>query len=382
MEQGCGMEGEQTACTSLHDAFLSGTARCGMTGRWIIDDCVAGENGPCTSEGGCGEGLLCVPTGPVGACLKSCDPTADETGCGDGFRCHATTDPEVGLCAEEVIARDEPCDLLSSCVDPAAECLPGYFGLSDATVAFECKLTCEYSDRGAQGTCPAGETCLENPVDLPEPQLDMNGAVVSCVDDTPCDVGRGFSCLPDAQGGGACGRIQTWCGTPAPLITGPLTGLSREDTCGLPGTSQLCEPLADGDALVRCAQLLSIFGPLDEQGNPIACQTNVECAPRFGVECIGTGSGAICGTVAQGCLAFCQLPGGEELDCGPELTCTRLPLSEYPGSAIEFQPAEIGSGDQPCDGPDDTTSCEQAYECLQVGDVEFVCARAPKICTD
>lgn len=381
MEQGCSVEGEEAECTTLDDSFISGTARCGMTGLWIIDDCVAGENGPCTTENGCAEGLLCVPTGPVGACLKSCDPTAPETGCGEGFRCHGTNEPTVGLCAEEVVSRDEPCDLLSACVDPAAECLPGYFGFSQETVAFECKLTCEFSDLGAQGSCPAGESCLENPVQLPEPQLNQNGEVVTCVDDAPCDGGRGFFCIPNNQTGGACGRIQTWCGTPAPLITGPLAGLSRDDTCGLPGTSQYCEPLADGDAIVECQTLLSVFGPLDDAGNPISCRSNAECAPRFGIECVETGNGGVCGTFAKGCLAFCELPGGQNLDCGAGLTCTRLPLSEYPGSGIEFQPAEIGMGDQPCDGPNDTTSCEQSYECLQVGQTEHVCARAPKICT-
>jgi hypothetical protein len=179
---------------------------------------------------------------------------------------------------------------------------------------------------------------------------------------------------------GVCARRLAWCGTAAPIITGSIDALTRADTCGMPDTSQYCQDLSGGDAIVSCQPLISVLGPLDDAGNPFPCNSNLECAPHLGIECLFTASGPVCGQFAHGCLAFCEGPNGEDLGCGVSLRCERQTIAEYPGLFLEFQPAASGIGEQMCDGPTDTRSCEQSYECLPISDVEFVCARAPKIC--
>jgi hypothetical protein len=181
--------------------------------------------------------------------------------------------------------RDETC--LSNghyCEDVNQEC-GQVFSVSPTgqlVTTRECKVVCEYTELGTQGSCPSNEICLPVPDNM-QPQLTTNQQYVSCTQPNTTDICNGiegYSCTQLNTGASICARSIYWCGTPMPILLDYYTAegigavLADEmKNCNVAKAHQYC-PASLADSTVQC---LTMSLNVAAEGGPADIQTGSIC---------------------------------------------------------------------------------------------------------
>ncbi|MBT6488321.1 MAG: IPT/TIG domain-containing protein [Deltaproteobacteria bacterium] len=354
-------QGETTTmlCTAFDPQnFESGIVTCG-------NDCMADTTGcveiprdaqyeACTEaglspfvQGSCEADLYCLPltTDTTGFCMLPCDGAGDTQTCGEDV-CYEN--PAGWFCYRDDALRDEPCrDNLNMCAPGEGECIDRVWDQATSThIDPRCTITCDSVDIGQQGTCPDEETCFTNTGGYADVAGDTTGQPLACEEETDCPVG--FDCLQFSNGDNYCARMQGWCGDAVPV-------------CGAIDNYDWYNCLYDAD--MQCS--------LSEGHDYCAVQgaTGAEATPQ----CIDVG-------LSSGvCLAFCEGPDEEDLDCGTGYECV------VPG---EGQWAYMWRLEEPnvyCDPATDgiasTSVCGDTYQCMTFT-MGSLCGRPLKHCQE
>lgn len=336
------------SCQAYDASYASGTVSCTADCQVDVSQCVAAatpgelspEYGGCATASDCVAGLECIGGNPAGdgICGTSCAGDGD-TSCGPGRECLGLT-AGGGLCFNQDALRDQPClGNGSTCMEGEGECVAISFDNLGNPTETRCKLQCDGGGIGTQGTCPAGETCVANPVGYITTQTDANGANVPCTEVGEQDIcDTGFSCFQTSTGQTICAQQQGWCGDTVPLCGDLSTGGQNCGACGA----------ADGHTY--CA----IQGAV---GEPAIAECFIPENAAAGV-----------------CLGYCESDEGADLDCGTGYECVVPPLEE----ALYVVP-QGGEQQVPCT---DDSACDAAdgFTCIELSAGSTVCARPLKMC--
>jgi hypothetical protein len=379
-----------TPVQTCHDSG-NGVARCQntVTAAGEFESCTPGVTGAC-------EGTMTCQTSEFSEyfsdrCLNAC-PCDSDTYCEEFLFATPACWVKVG--------RLEGCLANEGCIE--GECVPNetvmYADASNVFYAFECNLTCPFTEAGTQGTvCLTDETCLLNGRFEPQWQPAPNDdEPVECTiaNPTECNTAGGYFCK-EYSDGDFCAKPLAYCGEPVPTtvnFTEAHLGDNGdiEDYCG--DTYNLCVEAATGTAEIYCAPFgngLWVYpDPEGGSGDYVECEDPFDCAQfQFkgsdgnlywaSGECVsatdGTNTFQLCAQMQSICINFCEDAEGGALECPDGQTCG------FPAVSAGYK---IREGTAPTYVPcDDNTDCTtaQGYECIEFTSGGF-CARDMKVC--
>lgn len=385
---------------------------CDTSGIYSLSACIrsARELESCgPGDGICFLGLQCARMGSRSICTRPCDGLPDA--CDPDTEYCAASIGENGTCLPTDQPGEAPCITDEGCAEELT--CEATFGPTST-----CKLACDGSEVGTQGSCPAGTTCLSTGI----LELQTGGGIggITCNPDNPaaaCDTGSNYGCHPKenpltGQITNVCARFKGQCGTELPLLTsltyGDLAALPDENNCGRASLSAYCPDYSGTEVTAEVSCESTGFGSiLQANGRSVTCTSDADCkfiagALTADALCVNFSSGdVVCAQLSQACVAFCE-PGedGVEKTC-PAGTACMAPTAPHEGMGAG---SEQGGGAQCFNDSDCTDSacveaptsdggsatfclapCESDADCLTDNicyDAGFMgfCIHYPKVC--
>ena len=272
-----------------YDGSLYSAGTMGCSDACVLDtaSCIpvdqSGEFATCNNFSPCqSEDLSCAILDDTASTSKTCvRPCSEGDSCGDDtYACleNPMTAADDAYCFKLDAGRDETCVTNGHyCSDFEQLCgqVITVSATSQIITSRECKVTCEYTEVGTQGSCPSDELCLPAPYNV-QPELTSDLEYVSCTTPNTTDVcngDEGYGCTQLNTGSSICARSIYWCGTPMPILLDYYTaegiGALLTDTsknCNVANAHQYCPGTLE-DSTVQCLTMSLDVSAEDEDAD-------------------------------------------------------------------------------------------------------------------